>query len=149
MDGGKLMVKKIGIGLIIVLVAIQLIPVDRNNPEFDKDFALDIEGDIRGILERSCFDCHSHETKWPWYSYIAPAKFLVSHDVHEAREHLNFSTWYDMDVSERMHVKKEIWKEVEGGNMPLPAYLILHSEAELSDAQKEIIKKWTELPEED
>lgn len=143
------MVKKIGIGLVIVLVVMQFIPVDRSNPDYDKDFALDVTGDIRGILETSCFDCHSNETSWPWYSYIAPTKFLVAHDVEEGREHLNFSNWYGMDIPDRMHVKKEIWEEVEEGNMPLPVYLLLHGDAELSEAQKETIKEWTELQEED
>ncbi len=76
--------------LIIALVAIQLVPVDRTNPPVETEVPATVE--VRSILRRACYDCHSNETVWPWYTRIAPISLLVARDVHEGREALNLST---------------------------------------------------------
>ncbi len=84
-------------GLLAVFVAIQLVPVQRTNPPFDPAIALErsvaLPSNVRAILDRSCKDCHSNETRWPGYGYVAPASWLLVRDVNEGREHLNFSEW--------------------------------------------------------
>ncbi len=127
--------------LVVVLIAIQLVPVDRSNPPVAADF--DGPTDVATVLRASCYDCHSHETSWPWYSRVAPVSWLVAHDVEEARGRLNFSLWGSYDRKRQEHLAEEIWEEVEEGEMPLPAYLLAHSDARLTDADKATIRAWS------
>jgi len=75
----------------VILVAIQLIRVDSTNPPIDSDIPTSTE--VKSTLRRACYDCHSNETEWPWYSRIAPISWLLAWDVREGRAELNFSTW--------------------------------------------------------
>jgi hypothetical protein len=88
-------------------------------------------------------DCHSNETVWPWYAYVAPISWLVTHDVNSGREHMNVSTWNRLTPNERAEIGEGIWEEVARGTMPLGIYTPLHPEAVLSDADKELIEAWT------
>lgn len=128
--------------LIIVLIGIQFVPLSKTNPPVTGE--IKAPADVMEILRTSCYDCHSNEVKWPWYSNIAPGSWLVVYDVNEAREHINFSEWDSYSAEDRADDIEEIWEEVEEGEMPLWYYLPLHPEAKLSDAQKEIIRKWVE-----
>ena len=125
---------------VILFAAIQLVPMTRDNPKVEEEVAAPPA--VRDILRRACYDCHSHETSWPWYSFVAPMSWLVVSDVHEAREHMNFSTWNDYDEDERIELLEEVWEEVEDGDMPLWFYLPLHPEAQLSDADKQLLQGW-------
>ena len=127
--------------LVVVLIAIQFVPVDRSNPPVAADF--DGPTDVATVLRASCYDCHSHETTWPWYSRVAPVSWLVAHDVEEARDHLNFSLWGSYDPKRQERLAEEIWEEVNDGEMPLPAYLLAHSDARLTDADKATIRDWS------
>ena len=131
---------RIALGLLVALGLAQLVPVRRTNPPVGAQ--VPAPGEVRRILERSCYDCHSHETRWPWYAYVAPVSWLIVHDVNEAREHLNFSTWDAYDANERVEKLEEAWKEVDEGEMPLWFYLPLHSEARLSDGDKRALRAW-------
>ncbi|HMA79693.1 MAG TPA: heme-binding domain-containing protein, partial [Candidatus Binatia bacterium] len=83
--------KRVGIGLFLILIGLQFVPVDRANPpEHDQ---LAVPAEVQAILRRACYDCHSNETNWPWYSQIAPASLLLANDVKEGRREVNFSTW--------------------------------------------------------
>lgn len=134
--------------ILIITVAgfllIQLIPIDRTNPSVAADFDGPLE--VKEILKRSCYDCHSNETEWPWYSYVAPASWLVSHDVKEGREELNFSEW-DKYISKKTEIIEEIVEEVEEHEMPLPAYLVTHPKARISEKELSILRNWGGLPE--
>lgn len=134
--------KKVIIGVLVVVVLMQFWPVDRSNPKSDAALEIEVPAEIKAILENSCFDCHSNKTTWPWYSYVAPVSWLVAHDVEEAREHMNFSEWGTYDKKKQGRAREEIWDEVFEDNMPLPKYLKLHSDAALSEAQKQVIKAW-------
>ena len=87
---------------------------------------------VRRVLETSCFDCHSHATDWPWYAWVAPASYLVVHDVEEAREHLNFSTWSVYDDAKRRRLAEDILEETREGEMPLAMYTLMHPGTKLS-----------------
>jgi hypothetical protein len=126
--------------LAVIIIAIQFIPVNRTNPPVTA--TLDAPIAVMSVLKNSCYDCHSHETKWPWYSYIAPVSWLVSSDVKEARSHLNFSEWGNLSRKDVAKMKEEIWKEIEKEGMPLWNYTILHPEANLSQEDKSLIKDW-------
>lgn len=130
--------KFIGGGLVVLLLAIQLVPTGApGNPPAETEVA--VPDEVMQVLRQSCYDCHSHETSWPWYSSVAPAKWLVRHDVSEARRKLNFSAWNRYDADRRAHKWEEVVEEVESGHMPLWYYLALHGDARLSDADREIV----------
>ncbi len=134
--------KKILMAIAIVAVGIQLVPVQRSNPPVTKDVGA--EPAAATILRRACYDCHSNETAWPWYSYVAPVSWLVSDDVKEARSHLNFSEWDKYDEKRRRKIKEEIVEEVGEKRMPLKIYLPLHPEARISETDFQTIKSWAE-----
>ena len=127
--------------LAVVLLAIQLVPVERSNPPVEGE--VDAPDEVAALLERSCYDCHSNQTRWPWYSRVAPISWLVAHDVEEGREHLNFSEWNRLDAKERRELMHEIWEEVEEGEMPLWFYLPLHPEARLAPDDLDSLRAWT------
>jgi len=126
--------------LIITFIGIQFIEVERTNPPVTADINAPTE--IKTIFRTSCYDCHSNETVWPWYSKIAPVSWLVSNDVKDGRKHLNFSEWEKLYSEKRAKLKKEIWDEVNKDEMPLNIYTYLHPSAKLEMIQKDMIKKW-------
>lgn len=125
----KRLVQILKYGIPAVLILIQFVPVERDNPPVTRELQWDSPA-TREIAVRACFDCHSNQTVWPWYSYIAPVSWRVSEHVVEGREHLNFQEWdrpnEDFD---------EIEEVMESGEMPLSDYLILHAEAKLTQEE--------------
>ena len=98
---------------------------------------------MKAILRRACYDCHSHETHWPWYSRIAPISWWVVEHVDHGRGDLNFSEWPNFDFEAQQIEFLDIAEQVENGEMPLPNYLILHRDARLSDEDRRILLEWT------
>jgi hypothetical protein len=127
--------------LALALLVIQLLPVQRTNPPVEAEVTAPSE--VMAVLRRSCYDCHSHETAWPWYSYVAPLSWLVAHDVEEGREKINFSTWGRLSDGKRNHALEEIWEEVEEGEMPLWAYTLAHRGTSLSQQDLALLRDWT------
>ena len=128
------------IGTLVVLAAAQLVPVDRRNPEVRSD--IDAPADVEAILRRSCYDCHSNETRWPWYSQVAPVSWLVARDVAEGRSHLNFSEWPVADFEARELELHEIEDEIVKGKMPLKIYLVMHRDARLTEQDRSVLAQW-------
>jgi len=93
-------------------------------------------------LKNACYDCHSFETKWPWYSYVAPVSWYVVRDVNAARATLNFSDWPHDDARRVRKRWKHIAEEVENGEMPMPNFARMHSEARLTEQQRAELVKW-------
>ena len=139
MLGMSRMTRRLMIGL-GVLLAIQLVPVPRTNPEDQRGPGASPE--VEAVLRKACYDCHSHETRWPWYSRVAPMSWLVAYDVHEAREHFNLSDFQDLSEGTAVKVRAAAIKEVEEGRMPLWYYLPLHSEAKLREADRSVLRTW-------
>ena len=127
------MIKKILIGAVALFVLIQFVPFghDHTNPPVVAEPQWDTP-QTRQLYMRACGDCHSNETKWPWYSSVAPVSWLVAHDVDEGREHLNTSNWGHQKKNEG----DEAAKEVREGEMPPLVYLPTHPEARLSSEEK-------------
>jgi hypothetical protein len=126
---------------IALFVLIQFVPVDRTNPPVTGDILA--PANVKNVLRRSCYDCHSHETVYPWYDRIAPASWLVQSDVREGREELNFSRWQHLPANEQFGLRRRIWKEVAEGEMPPWFYLPLHPAAKLTDTDKAILRAWS------
>ncbi len=128
--------------LIVIFIICQFIQIERTNPPVTG--TIDAPKEVMAILKRSCFDCHSNETKWPWYSYVAPVSWLVGNDVHAGRKHMNFSEWDTYNERRRNHKIKECGEEVTEGEMPLWFYIPLHPEAALLPEDIQTIVAWSE-----
>ncbi len=139
-------VKWIAIVLVGIFVIIQVIRPERTNPPVDASRTLashkQIPPAVATIFDRSCNDCHSHNTRWPWYSQIAPFSWLLVDDVNEGRKHLNFSDWASYDAKRASKKLDDICEEVEDGEMPLSKYLLLHPDAKLSEEDRKILCDW-------
>jgi len=135
--------KKIIFWIALGFLGIQLIPVDRENKAVNrKDNFVDIyktPDNIRVILKNACYDCHSNETEYPTYSYIAPISWTIKDHINDGREHLNFSEWgsYNKDLRENA-VEKTI-SNVQDLEMPLPSYIGYHPKANLTTKQRETL----------
>jgi len=124
-----------GLSLLAAFILIQLWPYgrDHSNPPVVAEPAWDTPATAR-LARAACFDCHSNETVWPWYSWVAPASWLVQSDVEEARRKLNFSEW-----NRPQRRAKDAPVEVREGEMPMWYYTPLHSAARLSQAEQEAL----------
>lgn len=136
------------ITLLIVLFAVflvmQLIPIHRTNPKSTSEIVVDEQ--VYKILKRSCYDCHSNETIWPWYSHVAPFSWLVVGHVNEGRSKLNYSTWGQYDTSKQQHKLAEIAEEIKDKSMPLGSYMLLHRRAVLSESDVMLLNGWLTRP---
>ena len=123
-----------------VAVLIQLVSFERTNPPVTGE--VEAPPEVKALLKRACFDCHSHDTTWPWYSKVAPVSWLVHRDVVEGRKHLNFSTWAAVKPERKAKKFDDIVEEVEGGDMPPWFYLPMHPEAKLTPEEQQTILRW-------
>ena len=131
------------VGLLVLgFIAIQFVPVERTNPPVTA--TLEADPAVLDVLRTSCYDCHSYETVWPWYSQVAPVSWLVAEDVAEGREHLNFSEWGDLEADLEPYVAAEIMEEIEDGGMPLAKYVRMHPDAQLTEEEVAVIAAWAE-----
>src|SRR4030095_2948418 len=116
-------VRPVLIVLVVIFLAIQLVPVDRTNPPFDAAGSLErsapVPANVKAILDRSCKDCHSNETRWPGYGYVAPMSWWLVRDVDEGRDHLNFSEWGASDADTQRDSLIEMCRQVRRGDHPL------------------------------
>lgn len=131
---------KIALGVVIPLVVMQVVRPSRENPAVTGDIVAPPE--VKSVLKKACYDCHSNESVWPWYSNVAPVSWLVVRDVNEGRKHLNFSVWETYEPGRKTHKLEEIEGEVSEGEMPMAIYVPLHPEAKLSDAEKKLLVDW-------
>jgi hypothetical protein len=124
---------------IAALAAIQFVRPERTNPPSDPaaSFAAVAKPphEVASSLERTCYDCHSNETVWPWYSRIAPVSWLVVRDVNQGRAHLNFSEWTRPGQEGEKPDTGDLCEQVTAGKMPLRSYLLMHPNAKLSDQE--------------
>ncbi|HEO98565.1 MAG: heme-binding domain-containing protein [Campylobacterales bacterium] len=133
--------KKFGLGLILLLLLIQFLPIgrDHTNPAILAEPQWD-SPETKQLFNRACADCHSHTTNWPWYSNVAPLSWIIFDHVEEGREHFNVSAWGVQKHNEG----EEAAKEVEEGEMPIFGYTITHPEARLSKEEKQLLIKGLE-----
>jgi len=122
-------------------LVIQVIPVDRTNPSSAPSDSFlanhSVSVDVQATLRRACFDCHSNETRWPFYSHVAPVAWLVADDVHRGRRNVNFSEWGRYDEAKKADLLREAKEMVQEREMPLGMYVLLHPSAKLSPGDVE------------
>ncbi|MBN1337573.1 MAG: heme-binding domain-containing protein [Deltaproteobacteria bacterium] len=126
--------------LLLLAIGLQFVPVDRSNPPVVADF--DGPNEVADRLRHACYDCHSRETRWPWYARVAPVSWLVSHHVKEGRQALDLSAWGEFGAVSRAAVAAEMVEEIQDGTMPPGLYLCLHPEARLGEADRVALGAW-------
>jgi uncharacterized membrane protein len=136
------MIKKSILFLVIVLIVIQFIPIKKTNPPVNEAIALHTDQKVMRILRKSCYDCHSNETKWSIYSDIAPLSFGVISHVEDARAALNFSRYKTISKEIKIARLKRAISTVKLGIMPLSSYLLFHKDASLTKEDKKILIAW-------
>ena len=142
----KQFVKRSAIALGITLVVIQVFRIDKNNPSSDpaNDF-ITINNPppaLAALLKTSCYDCHSNQSAYPWYTNLAPVSWWIKHHINEGRDELNFSEWDSYTSRRKDHKLKECAEMVSENEMPMSSYTLLHSDAKLSTGQKEELVRW-------
>ena len=132
---------------IILFVASQAIRPARTNPPIDPSAELTarltVDPAVATILGRSCGDCHSNLTVWPWYSNVAPISWFVINHVDDGRQHMNFSDWAAIPPAKVAPMLQRICKEVKSGDMPLDTYTPMHPGTKLTSADEDAICAWT------
>ncbi|WP_317900200.1 heme-binding domain-containing protein [Aurantibacillus circumpalustris] len=140
------MKKKILLSIAALILIIQFIRIDKTNkpsPYEINILALTNPGqEISSILQNSCFDCHSNNITYPWYTNIAPVSWWIKHHINEGSQHLNFSEWGNYSSKKIDHKLKECVEMVEEGEMPMTSYTILHNSAKLTQEQRELLINW-------
>jgi hypothetical protein len=140
------MFRKVLVLLVLVAVAIQFIRPDRNNPKVnpaeDLVAVANPPAEVQSILKNACYDCHSNESVWPWYTNITPVNWFVANHIKEGREKLNFSTFGSLSAAERSEALGEAAETIQEGEMPLESYTLLHPEAKLNATQRQTLLNW-------
>ncbi|RXJ85872.1 heme-binding domain-containing protein [Arcobacter cloacae] len=127
---------------LIIFIVMQFIQPNKENIVVDKNLEIKAPIEVMTLLKTSCFDCHSNETTWPWYSKIAPFSWVVANHVNTGRKALNFSTWENYSAQLKEEKLKAIYRTAYA-SMPLPSYIYAHEEANLTKEQRNMIRDWT------
>jgi len=140
--------KLVGISFIAVVLIIQLIPSGRPEviPDNPNDLMLNnsVPDSVSNLLRTACYDCHSNETNYPWYAYVAPVSWLVARDINIGKSNMNLSDWQLNSKIDKAKILGDIQDEVEDGSMPMPIYILMHPEAKLTVKQREMLIEWSD-----
>jgi hypothetical protein len=141
------MLKKILIGLLIIFLLSQFIRPPHNNGNAtslsDVTHTVSVPENVMGILKKSCYDCHSNHTEYPWYSKITPVNWWLNNHIEEGKRHLNFSDFKKGSYKRMMKRMDEVGETVEKHEMPLNSYLWIHHDAKLSEEQQQMLINWS------
>jgi len=137
---------RIGIVALGLFVVAQFFQPERTNPASDPSASIrnykGIPPEVVNKMEAACSDCHSNETRWPWYSYITPVNYLIASDVNAGRRHMNLSEWGSYSPGKIHSLLDNIYDQVYNHDMPLPKYRWMHPAARLTDAEVKLICDW-------
>jgi hypothetical protein len=142
-------VKKAALIALVIFVVLQFIkPVGKNPPvAAGRDFLTSANpppAEVARLLRAACYDCHSHETRWPWYGRVAPVSWWLADHIQEGRDKFNFSDWpHDHPAKARKKISN-LADEIASGTMPLKSYTWMHPDARLTDAQKKLLADWAD-----
>jgi hypothetical protein len=140
--------KRILLALAVLLVLIQFFRIDKTNPPVDPklDFAAAAQppAEVLSLIKEACYDCHSHEVRFPWYSNVAPVSWWLKGHVNEALEHFNFSTLGILNAEDLKEALGTAAEELREKHMPLKSYTWMHPQARLTDEQRALLAHWFE-----
>ncbi len=144
----KRTVQLIGVGLLVVLIALQFVPVPRNAGPAEGPSSLvaaqPVPAEVQAILRRACYDCHSNHTNYPWYAAVQPVGWWLNDHVAEGKGELNFSEFATYSTKRVVRKLRSTADEVRERHMPLKSYLLMHGEAKLTDADVTLLATWAE-----
>ncbi|MGN6178266.1 MAG: heme-binding domain-containing protein [Mucilaginibacter sp.] len=141
-------IRRILLALLVIFIVIQFIRPAKNISSgpyvnsIDKHYA--VPNDVQAVLKRSCYDCHSNNTYYPWYNNIQPVAWLLAHDVNEGKGELNFDEFSSYSLSQKRHKLSGLIDEVKEGEMPMSIYTIIHRNAILSEVEKQRLITWAD-----
>jgi hypothetical protein len=127
---------------LLVFILMQFIQTEQINIKAEKNLEIKAPEYVMKVFKTSCYDCHSNEVKWPWYSDIAPFSWIISSHVNVGRQWINFSLWETYSEKDKKKKLKEIFRTVYA-SMPLPSYTAFHEGTDLSREQRSMIRDWT------
>lgn len=137
---------RIILSLLLIFAVLQILPIERPvNLEVTQNDLITVEQpneQVAILIKSACYDCHSNQTKHPWYSSIAPVSWWLDDHIEDARKHLNFSDWANYSAEKKAHKAEEGYEEVGEGEMPLWSYQIAHSEARLTKEEEKLLIDW-------
>ena len=144
----KKILKIVAVVFVVAFIAIQFIRPDRTTLPIVQAETLEattqVPENVAEILKRSCSDCHSNQTAYPWYSNIAPVSWLLADHIEEGRRELNYSVWNTYTAKKKRHKMDETCEQIQSGAMPHNQYLWIHTDAKLSEDDKKILCAWAE-----
>ncbi|MDZ4709873.1 MAG: heme-binding domain-containing protein [Saprospiraceae bacterium] len=139
------MIRKILIGLLVLLLIIQFIRPEKNQSNDQTKHIgtiYPIPEDVKQILSVACYDCHSNNTRYPWYSNFQPVAWWLNNHLADGKRNLNFSTLASRRINQQNHKMEEIIEMIDEGEMPLSSYTLIHGDARLTKEQKDKITNW-------
>jgi hypothetical protein len=131
---------RILIGVLVAVVAAQFVPLVPDTPPATAALVAPVP--VQAVLQRACFDCHSNDTRWPWYAHVAPVAWFVVDHVRDGRAEVNFSTCGQLPAAQQVKLPHKCWRQVEKGAMPLQSYLWMHPAARLTDGDRAVLREW-------
>lgn len=138
--------RKILLGVLGLIIIIQFFRIDKTNLTSDASVDMfvveNVPDEVQSLLKTACFDCHSNTAVYPWYTNVAPVSWWVKHHINEGRDELNFNEWGSYSVKRKNHKLEEIEEMIEESEMPLPSYLWVHDEANLTKQQQKKLIIW-------
>lgn len=145
----KKILKIIAVITVVGIVVMQLFRIDRSNPPIVEaetiEAAVTVPENVAVILDRSCNDCHTNKTVYPWYSNIQPFGWFVKNHIDDGRKELNFSLFATFPSKRKIKKLEEICEQLESKDMPLPSYLWIHRSSALSDTERKTLCDWAKL----
>lgn len=142
----RLYKKKILLAFVILFIAIQFIQPARNKNgqvlTMDITKTINVPGNILNTFQKACYDCHSNNTRYPWYMNIQPMGWMMANHIKNGKENLNFSEFGSYSKRKQANKLRAVAKSIDEGSMPISSYTMMHADAKLSKESKELIKEW-------
>lgn len=141
-------IKKTFLGLLVIFMLMQILQPARNKsaqamPQ-DISTLVPMPDDVQGILKKSCYDCHSNNTEYPWYAYVQPLHWYLNSHIRSGKEELNFNEFAGYTLRRRQNKLRAIENSLKDGTMPLSSYIMIHRNAILDPREKSILIKWVQ-----
>ena len=137
-----------GLGVILVLILLQFFQPDLNSAPLDREMDMltlvSAPEHIAENIRKACYDCHSNQTAYPWYSRISPLSWYLDKHIKKGKEELNFSDYGQLDKADKIGALTDFYDALDAGTMPLQSYLLIHKDARLTQEEREMLCNWTE-----
>ena len=141
------MIKKILIGLLVIFVVMQAFRPEKNlSGDVSKDVSTfyPVPENVQAILNRSCADCHSNKTNYPWYAEVQPVAWWLNDHVTDGKKHFNLNNFGNWRIAMQNHKLEELIEQVKEGEMPMESYTLIHKDAKLSEDDKTLLVGWAQ-----